>query len=1157
MSLGHARRLIACIAISLLLCLITACPRSLVSTPVGLTAAQADPGTLHGFVDFDDRRQVQASLESVAKGATVALIRVSNGETVATTLTDARGGFSMRITNGYKPINNELYYIEALKGLSLGDGSANAVGGSLARVRTIALYKDNNWSTLAGTTGAVILNQTTTAIAIVVSLRSVPGFGPAIDPMQLLSTVTLSQPQGGYPDTITLPEAFTMGAHPILPLSLIQRTIDLVADALSKNRDPLRWIALASSDPDHNTVALPDAPFAIAGLSPNSAAPGDSIVLVGSNFGDTPEANQVTFTAPSGATVSATVAAVSPDMSQLTLVVPPTAVTGPLTLTLKGKTLPGPMFNLAVRSGHGTVDVSGNVYIANKGMGTVSITQTIPGSTRLGVKALVSNLDNPSALTFGKSGYPELYVACGGTTKKIFKIDVSGPTPTAVASSSVAPFASPSGIAYQFSSGDYFIADASQNLLYKMAAGGPTPAVTAFPVSGVTLSQPRGLSFGPDGKLYVANTGANNVLAIDVTTGAGSEFLSGLASPYGVAFDNLGSFYVSNNSGNSVYTKPVVSAPGVTPKVYGSLTAFASIPTPGAITADSSGYLYVADTVSNGIYRINQNAESYQVAYGLSYPNAVWSDASGHYIMTDAGRILYYDPVKQILSVFAEGLYSAKGLVRDGDGNFYTNQSSIASLVKIAPNGTTSQLLSGLTSCTNSGVRLNGRKLYLRSSVSVESAQYTSQGEVLEYDLDNLGSTPNARYKSHAKTTVAIARDESGGVYNNYYYGVQTGDASPSIVRINRLATQYAEYTLVTRDTSGRLKDPRDIWVDPNGRIWVADFQGQSGSGGLYVYNADGTPYADYSSSVVKPTNLTSDGTLVYVNNYQTAGDVRALDRNTGAVVRILTGYKNPRGIAFNTGTHTMYVDEGGNKRILAVATYDSAPGASPSFYAANGNYNDIETVGTTIVFTNGGLISRIAADGQTVTNLKTHYDSQLRIFKNSDGKYVWTDGWGNLHHSDMGDYTTWGGPLRTENGRGVFGVRGDSTKSGSSVFTFGRASWTALITEMAADGSYTRTCYWATGPDDTKEYNSVADDGAGTLFLGIATNGLVVKYSNGTFTTLGSAPSSSGPDTATGLTYYNGQVYQVLRTLHRLDQIDPTTGTRTSLKIGLMAPEL
>ncbi|HEY9854832.1 MAG TPA: NHL repeat-containing protein, partial [Stenomitos sp.] len=824
--MGHVRKALVFFAITLLLSLVTACPRAMVPSVVGSPAVQGDPTTVEGMVDFADHRRVQASLETIATGATVAIIRVSNGQTVATALTDERGHFVLKMTNGYRPVANELYYFEAIKGLSLGGNGDNAVGGSLVRVRTIAQWRDNQWATLSSALGGVTINQTTTALAIIVSLRSAAGFGPAIDAQQLLQSVVLGSPQDNYPDSINLPAALTAEPHPVLPLSLVQRTIDLVADALAKNRDPLRWIALSSSDPDHNTVSLPDAPFTISSLRPNLAAPGDTVVLVGSNFGDTPGANLVTFTDPTGATVSATVTTVSPDRSQLTLVVPPTAVTGPMSLTLAGKTLPGPMFNLAVRSGHGAVDVSGNVYSANKSMGTVSITQRLAGSARLGVKALVTGLDNPSALTFGKSGYPELYVACGGTTKQIFKIDVSSPTPTPVASSSVAPFANPSGIAYQYASGDYYISDASQNKLYKMAAAGPTPAVTAFTVNNVTLSQPRGLCFGPDGLLYVANMGANNVLAIDVSTGNGSVTLSGLASPYGVAFDNMGNFYVSNNAGNSVYTVPVTSAPGVTPKVYGNLTSFASLPTPGAMTADSSGYLYVADTNSNGLYRINQHAESYQVAYGLSYPSGIWTDASGHYILTDAGRILYYNTSSQVLSVFAEGLYSAKGLVRDGSGNFYTNQSSIASLIKIAPDGTTSSLLSGLTTCTNSGVRINGSKLYLRSSVSVDPAVYPNQGEVLEYDLNNLGSTPNARYKSLAKNTLAIARDQSGGPYNNYYYGVQTGDSAPSIVRINKLGSQYAEYTLVTKDGSGKLVDPRDIWVDPSGRIWVVDFVG-------------------------------------------------------------------------------------------------------------------------------------------------------------------------------------------------------------------------------------------------------------------------------------------------------------------------------------------
>src|SRR5262249_31120892 len=137
------------------------------------------------------------------------------------------------------------------------------------------------------------------------------------------------------------------------------------------------------------------------------------------------------------------------------------------------------------------------------------------------------------------------------------------------------------------------------------------------------FNSPSGLALGPDGTLYVADSGNNTVRAIFpagvVTTVAGSPGMAGYSdgpahlaffhSPTGVAVDRHGNIYVADTL-NQVIRKIAggqVSTLAGTVGIKGSADGFgpaAQFNQPSGLALDANGNLYVADGENDTIRRI-------------------------------------------------------------------------------------------------------------------------------------------------------------------------------------------------------------------------------------------------------------------------------------------------------------------------------------------------------------------------------------------------------------------------------------------------------------------------------------------------------------------------------------------------------------------------
>lgn len=184
--------------------------------------------------------------------------------------------------------------------------------------------------------------------------------------------------------------------------------------------------------------------------------------------------------------------------------------------------------------------------------------------------------------------------------------------------------------------------------------------------NNVTLNQPGGLAFDTTGNLYMADTD-NNIIrevnlagVVSTVAGNGEQGYGGdggpatdaqLDSPLGVAVDSAGNIYIGDTHNNRI--REVVASTGNIVTIAGTGVAgfsgdggaatAALLSQPTAVTVDSAGNLYIADTGNHRIREISGatintvagNGDQFYsgdgdlaTAAGLDSPNGVAVDAA-------------------------------------------------------------------------------------------------------------------------------------------------------------------------------------------------------------------------------------------------------------------------------------------------------------------------------------------------------------------------------------------------------------------------------------------------------------------------------------------------------------------------------------------------
>ena len=217
---------------------------------------------------------------------------------------------------------------------------------------------------------------------------------------------------------------------------------------------------------------------------------------------------------------------------------------------------------------------------------------------------------------------------------------------------------------------------------------------------------PEGIAADEAGNIYVATFDFTTTNVIHIFGPTGQLLvtipLPGVL-PLGMEFDSAGNLYVADFGNGDVlkFSPPFTAAstPVATFDVCRGASAGCGL---NAITFDSSGNLYVSDSFGGKIFKIDFGRPRARISTFFSDPllttagfppfgaNGIAFNAAGTALFianTGDDRILKLDLASMTLSVFAEGINGADGVLFDGEGRLWVAANQADQVVALDASG--------------------------------------------------------------------------------------------------------------------------------------------------------------------------------------------------------------------------------------------------------------------------------------------------------------------------------------------------------------------------------------------------------------------------------------------------------------------------------------
>ena len=617
----------------------------------------------------------------------------------------------------------------------------------------------------------------------------------------------------------------------------------------------------------------------------------------------------------------------------------------------------------------------GNLYVASSTRNEV-LHYTAAGAF-LGVFVPTGSggLATPSAIAFGPDG--NLYVAStgtnsvlryNGTTGTFFDVFVkpgaSGPT-------------DPEGLL--FSGGNLFVGSKGSNqiLRYNAVTGAPNPIAPNTGAIFVTAAQsglrgPVGLALGPDGNLYVASSGSNEVYSYNLATAANvATFLAanagGLSNPHDIAFSG-GFLYVGSVGTNSVirylFTTPATFNTYVAPGLGG-------LANQSALLFDASGNLLLSSTGSNQVlsYAPNATAATSGVPLtpdGLSAPEDLQFVGSALLVSSfNTNEVLSYNAstgaqIGVFIAPGSGGLSGPQSLVFNGTSVFVTSSATNS----VLQYDSTSGLFSGVFIPAGSGGLTTPQGLVFDPAISALLVSSFGTDEVIRYD-STTGALIGTFTSAPLKHPVGIKFGPDGKFY-------ATSSTTDRVLRYN------ADGTFDEIFTSESLKGPEDAVLGPDGNLYVAS------QGTNEVLKYDGTTGAFLSTFVPKgsgglslPSGIAFDRSGNLLVTSKGTNQVLKYDKTTGASLGVFAaagsdGLSAPDGIISGVfPDQNVYVSSSGSN---AVIKYNGVTGAPLAVFTTG----TAPTAPEGLTFSADGKSLFVASSG---SNQVLQYDGVTGVF--------------------------------------------------------------------------------------------------------------------------------------------------------------------------------
>ena len=397
-------------------------------------------------------------------------------------------------------------------------------------------------------------------------------------------------------------------------------------------------------------------PADISGISPAEGPQGTKLTISGSGFSSTASLDSVFINGKQAVVTSAS-------DTQLVVTVPALAGTGTVSVRVKASTATGPVYTYDYQYMVSTL-AGGNTNIidgtgANAGFGVLNGITNDGTYLYLGDESLDQmrkvTMNTGVVTTFAGSGLvlkdvngtltsagfaTPADIKLNGTTMYVLDAGsgtngasvrkISGTAVTSIVGGGTSGFKNATGTAARFgncwgfaidASGNFYIADANNNVIRKVTAGGTASTFAGSGATGSTDGTGTSASFnGPydvavdaSGNIFVADQYNNSIRKITpagvVSTFAGSGAAgatdgTGTAAsfnlPEGMAFDNIGNLFVADMNNNTIRK---ITPDGKVTTIAGSgaigtgdgLGLAATFAYPADLTVDSAGNIYVAD----------------------------------------------------------------------------------------------------------------------------------------------------------------------------------------------------------------------------------------------------------------------------------------------------------------------------------------------------------------------------------------------------------------------------------------------------------------------------------------------------------------------------------------------------------------------------------